>query len=185
MSYGGRLSQGLIATRSKKRSADHPAFTAPEKLGDQSKPAEQLYDTILHQIVEPIIGNTTTNGRQLHKLGKRLFGIKWRGVFAVDKIPKLAKGQYAIVNLDEEDLPGSHWISLIGDGDKVLVYDSYGREPKDIIPKFAKKNKLVSTDIGQTDKDAEQGILETNCGARCIAALILFHQFGKAAFLDL
>lgn len=111
------------------------------------------------------------------------------GVVSVDKIPnKIPTGKYLIVNLDESDLPGSHWVSLIGDEGKVLIYDSYGRDPKDILGKFAKKNKFRSTDIAQhgaTDKDAEQGIMETNCGARCIAALILYNQFGKAAFLDL
>ncbi len=182
-------SSGLIAEHSKKRSPGHPAFTAPEKLGNQRKPAEQLYDIILHQIVEPIIGNTTTLGSTLHKLGQRLFGVKWLGVVAVNKIPKkIPFGHFLIVNLDEDDLPGSHWISLIGDGDKVLVYDSYGRDPQKILGKFGKKNKFMSTDIAQhgaTDTDAEQSLVETNCGSRAVTALILYHQFGKAAFMDL
>ena len=188
------MTSGLSTIKSQ-RPLNHPAFTQPEEIGAQNKPAEQIYDHILHRIVEPLIGNSTTFGRDLHIMAKRFFGSKWLGIFSVDKVPaNISKGHYAIVNLDKSDLPGSHWVGLAGDeikkGSKndVLVYDSYGRDPKKIMPKLAKKINFKSTDLksdGASDVDAEQGIFEKNCGARTIAALILHNQFGKAAFLNL
>jgi hypothetical protein len=189
------MTTGLASSISGKRPLNHPAFTQPSQVGPQNRPAEQIYDHILHRIVEPLIGNTTTFGSDLDKMAKHFFGVKWLGVFSVDRVPKnIPKGNYAVINLDESDLPGSHWVGVVGDSivkggkNDVLVYDSYGRDPKKIMPKLAKKFNFKSTDLpsdGASDIDAEQGILETNCGARTLAALILHNQFGKAAFMNL
>ena len=189
------MTSGLISGITTKRPLDHPAFTQPSEVGAQTRPAEQIYDHILHRIVEPLLGNSTTFGSDINKMGRHFFGAKWIGVFSVDHVPKnIPNGKYAVVNLDEQALPGSHWVGLVGDeirkGGKndVLVYDSYGRDPKKIMPKLAKKMNFKSTDLksdGASDVDAEQGLLETNCGARTIAALILHNQFGKAAFMNL
>lgn len=192
--YGGKI-------QTPKR-LDHPSFTAPEPVGSQDKPAEQIYDHLLQNVMIPILGNSTTFGRDIQKLGKRLFGVQWLGVFSVDMFDKfvkkkmnrsgsgsnkLPKKTVAVVNLDDIDEPGSHWCGIVHDNDTVYVYDSYGRDPKDILPKLTrnKKIKVRSTDIGQSDKDAEQGVLEKNCGARVMAALLLWKQFGLSAFLDL
>jgi hypothetical protein len=195
MSYSKR-SNGLIAGITPDRPLDHPAFTKPLKVGDQDKPAEQIYEYILHRIVEPLIGNTTTFGSDLNKMGKAFFGDQWMGVVSVDKVPEnIPKNHYLVVNLDESNLPGSHWVGIVGDKARkgsnkndVLLYDSYGRDPADIVPKLSKRMNIKSTDKredGAHDEDAEQGVLETNCGARTLAALILHSQFGRNAFMSL
>ena len=176
----------------------HPSFTKPERVGDQKKNIEKIYDHILYNVVEPLIGNTTTYGSDLEKLAKSLFGVKFLGVFPSDKIPKIPKGYYAIVNLDEADLKGSHWVAIVGDGGKVLVYDSFGRDARKLLPEYSKKIELIGTDLhgskkhkkklkkhGVTDTDAEQAPSEKNCGARVISALIIFDRFGKNCFMAL
>jgi hypothetical protein len=54
-----------------------------------------------------------------------------------------------------------------------IIYDSFGRENKEIMVDVRKHDFL------QTDPDAEQGLLETNCGARSLAWIICFDMFGK------
>ena len=105
--------------------------------------------------------------------GRKLFGNKFAGVFPADRIPRLTRARYTILNLDDHDMPGSHWIALARDKDSVWVYDSFGRPTQKILP-----------DIGQTfkffdvDYDAEQAARETNCGARSLAWLMVFDKFG-------
>jgi hypothetical protein len=60
-----------------------------------------------------ILGNTTTYDDTLTKVGKQLFGPKFRGVYSYDLLPPLTNGQSAIINVDKSTLPGSHWVSVI------------------------------------------------------------------------
>ena len=53
------------------------------------KPIE-LYKHTLKQI-EKITGETTTYMHQLDKVGKRLFGEQFHGVYPADRIPKLSE----------------------------------------------------------------------------------------------
>ena len=77
----------------------------------------------------------------------------------------------AIINLDEHDEPGSHWIAMVKHNNDLLVYDSFGRKTTDILPNFNKE-------VIDTDYDAEQQINEDNCGARCVAFLNVYDKLG-------
>ena len=109
-----------------------------------------------------MVGNKSTTSIQLYKAGKSLFGSKFIGVFPKDRIPP--KEGYMIVNLDTHDMPGSHWIALADD----WVYDSFGRPTQQILGWKAKDTKY----------DAEQLPKETNCGARVLAWLMVYDQYG-------
>ena len=98
------------------------------------------------------------------KFGKELFGKKYVGTFASDEIPKMKNGCYCIVNLDKSYENGSHWIAMVHLSGKDYIYDSFGRTTTMILPDF--KEKTIDADY-----DPEQSIIETNCGARCIAFL--------------
>lgn len=136
-----------------------------------------LYETILSDEVEPKIGTGITYLEDLNKLGNEYFGSKFTGVFPADQIPKLsARKPYAIINLDKSGQPGSHWIALAYSkrrisGARIMVYDSFGRPTKTILPSL--KGKFIDTEY-----DAEQGLKEENCGARSLAWLLLFDLFG-------
>lgn len=134
-----------------------------------------LYNTILNDIIEPVLGDETTYSTDLNKLCKKLFKNKFVGVFPCDKIPKLKKGQYAILNLDKSNQKGSHWVSIYKKPRKTIIYDSFGRDNGEIIPSLSKSGNGKIID---TDKDVEQSILETNCGARCVAWLCLIDGWG-------
>lgn len=141
--------------------------------------AESKYQEVLENIVYPIVGKRETLGDDLKKAGMKFFGKKLTGVFSSDMIPILNKTEpYAIINLDTHDMPGSHWIGLARMlSGKIMVYDSFGRPTREIIPSIFKKfgiSKLV-----QTEDDAEQSILEDDCGARTLAFLFVFDRYGS------
>ena len=138
--------------------------------------AEELYLKYLKNI-KKIVGNKTTYSDQLHKVGKQLFGSKFLGVYTSDKIPnKIKRGHMAIINLDNSSETGSHWIGVCKDKkDNIWVYDSFGRSTHKIIPSIYGKGRRIKT----TERDAEQHINESNCGARCLAFLQVFHNHGS------
>ena len=86
----------------------------------------ELYNRFLREI-EKKIGNGTTNTGQIEKIGKKLFGKLFEGVFASDQL-QYFKGPFGIANLDTTWEPGTHWVSLYKlPCGKVIIYDSFGR----------------------------------------------------------
>ena len=151
----------------------------------KEKDIENVYDNILKQIIEPLSGDKTTYLSELNGIGKKLFGVKFKGVFPSDKIPKLNDlSPYAILNLDTTKQPGSHWVSIAKHPpvrgkprtDETLLYDSFARKGSKIIKSLAYSGngRIVDNDL----KDAEQRLEETNCGARCLAWLVVVEKYG-------
>jgi hypothetical protein len=120
----------------------------------------------------------STFNTELHAKGLDYFGKKFAGVFAADQIPRLPFGHYAIANLDKSNQPGSHWIALARSPKHYIVYDSFGRNTKKILPTLTMSNI-------QTDNDAEQSPTEDNCGQRCLAWLLLFDNWGQRMAMKL
>jgi len=143
---------------------------------------DRLYKEKLKEIEKYYTGDRTTYLKELEGTGKKLLGVKFKGVYPSDKIPKLNDlSPYCILNLDSSKEPGSHWVALAKSGKDSILYDSFGRHNNEIIPdlKYSGNGRIIDT-----DRDAEQKILETNCGARCIAFLKFFDEYGaKAAML--
>ena len=140
--------------------------------------AEYLYNYILKKIVEPILGNKSTYLSNLNKLGQKILGSKFHGVYASDRIPKLTQSTpYAILNLDKTGEPGSHWVSVAKTGNNTFLYDSFARKSKIIIPSLFQSGngKIKNIDIS----DVEQRITEENCGSRAISFLLLFDKWGE------
>tara|TARA_B100000497_G_C7586448_1_gene352829 strand:+ start:388 stop:852 length:465 start_codon:yes stop_codon:yes gene_type:complete len=137
---------------------------------------DRLYKEKLKEIEKYHTGDKTTYLKELDGIGKKLLRVKFKGVFPSDKIPKLNDlSPYCILNLDSSKEPGSHWVALAKNGKDSILYDSFGRGNNEIIPdlKYSGNGRIIDT-----ERDAEQKILETNCGARCIAWLCLFDKYG-------
>tara|TARA_R110000851_G_scaffold119581_6_gene247430 strand:+ start:432 stop:908 length:477 start_codon:yes stop_codon:yes gene_type:complete len=145
----------------------------------KEKDVEREYNNILKQIIEPLSGDKTTYLSELNGIGKKLFGVKYKGTFPADKIPKLNDlAPYAILNLDKSTEPGSHWVAIAkhpGEN-KTLFYDSFARKGSKIIKSlsYSGNGRIVDSDL----KDKEQEIEETNCGARCLAYLVVVEKYG-------
>ena len=114
---------------------------------------------------------------ELDMFGTKMLGNKFHGVYPSDKIPKLTTKQpYCILNLDKSTQSGSHWIGVARTPAYILVYDSFGRKTKRILPALFKNSGKLK--IVDTEADPEQDILEENCGQRCLSWLILLDNYG-------
>ena len=56
-----------------------------------------------------------------------IINIKYDGVFSRDNIPN-QNGMY-IINLDSKIGPGTHWVSVIIESNKILYFDAFGLPP--------------------------------------------------------
>ena len=167
---------------------------APGTAAQRDVVANFLYKRVLDEIIYPMLGKKTSWGHDILKIGMKLFGKNFAGVFPSDKIPDLGKNRdgstvtntniqkgallYSIVNLDGSSEPGSHWISLAYDieSGKIYVYDSFGRPTAEIIPTVIAK--FGRGDLVTVDDDAEQAIEEEDCGARSLAFLFVMDRLG-------
>lgn len=61
----------------------------------------------------------------------------FRGVFMRNDLPKLGprKNESAIINLDDKEGPGTHWVAYKKVNNKVIYFDSFGdlQPPKDLM----------------------------------------------------
>ena len=55
----------------------------------------------------------------------------FRGVYAMDRLPKRQSPGAYVLNFDDHDEPGSHWVAVYDDGCQVEYMDSYGYPPLD------------------------------------------------------
>ena len=107
-------------------------------------------------------------------MGKALFKNKYHGTYSSDQLPNLnAKSPYAIVNVDKSTQSGSHWVAVFYHKKKYLIFDSFGRKTKALIPAMYKKWRTVDTDY-----DANQLEKQNDCGPRSAAFLKICDEFG-------
>ena len=88
--------------------------------------------------------------------------LKFKGVYARNNLSKIKDCEF-IINLDEYESIGTHWIALYVNGDKLTFFDSSG---VDHIPKEIRKfitNKNIITNIYRIQ--AYDSII---CGYFCI-----------------
>lgn len=132
--------------------------------------------------------DNTTNTSELMGYGKTYFGKRFLGVFPQDKLPnkiyKKNNTDYAIVNVDTKCIPGSdpcdpmpgtHWVAVAGlpNQDRVMIFDSFGRDTKQLLPLLYKQGKTLDT-----GHDAEQKKMQDSCGQFSLAWLVLIDQYG-------
>lgn len=151
--------------------------TQSRKAKSSEKKAEKLYGLILKDVTKLVGHSKSTYLDELSGVGNKLLHPNFRGTFPSDKIPLLnGVKKYCILNLDNSSQPGSHWIALAKEGNKTYVYDSFGRHNTQIIEnlQYSGNGRIIDS-----DQDAEQGILESNCGQRSLAWLKLFDEHGS------
>ena len=131
-----------------------------------------------------VLGRGITNDLQLNKVGKSLFGKQWLGVFPVDVKParflanvQPGKLNYAIINVDGQSDPGSHWLSVIFDAsnNKYYIYDSFARRLKRLIPKFV---KTIGFNYITMNGGSDQKNSSMDCGARSMSVLLFVAKHG-------
>lgn len=140
--------------------------------------AMELYDKYLNDVYKLIGDKTSTYLGELNGAGRKLLKCKFKGVYSSDKIPKLNDlSPYCILNLDNSKQSGSHWIAVakVLHKNECIVYDSFGRDYKDIIPNLdlSGNGRMINT-----DRDPEQRVVQTDCGQRSLGWLLLLDKHG-------
>ena len=69
---------------------------------------------------------------------------RFNGVYSRDNLPKITKKGAHVINLDEYENAGTHWIALFIKTNEFIYFDSFGIEhiPKEI-NKFIGSNKKL------------------------------------------
>jgi len=138
------------------------------------------YNVILQKVFKRL-GKKALNTNDIDDYCRQHIGRKYRGCFAYDMMPKLGKGECCIINTDDSTQGGTHWVACVRDGKDVIMYDSFGREKNEILPKLGGKYLM-------TDDDAEQknnAVDGETCGPRCIAFLKYYYKFGREKALEI
>ena len=63
----------------------------------------------------------------------------FKGSYMRQEIPKLKNNGSIIINLDDNDGPGTHWTACINKNNKLYYYDSYGLSYPDELLKITNK----------------------------------------------
>ena len=168
--------EGLLELRPKKKKSKEEVKKHKKAQQTRKKSQKVFFEEMFHEIVQFCHGmfgrndHEGTDSEQLQKFCAEQFGDKFKGVFAANQVPhdlKELKDGYYIVNTDPFHMPGTHW-TAIADG---LFYDSFDRKSTKLFPYI---------DLPTTGKNrvTEQKANESNCGERCVAFLVIYHNFG-------
>ena len=74
---------------------------------------------------------------------------RFNGVYSRDNLPKITKKGAYVINLDEYENTGTHWIALFAKTNEVIYFDSFGIEhiPKEINKFIGSNNKKIKANI--------------------------------------
>lgn len=135
------------------------------------------YNRFLKIIKKELKDNATT-GDQLYQLCREL-RLPLTGVYACDEKQKHFRNNSCfIINTDRKGQAGVHWVAGVNYGGRTYLYDSFGRNNLNF-PSLRKKK------ISYTAPDKEQLETQTDCGPRCISALLVFYHNGLVDYLSL
>lgn len=129
-------------------------------------------------IIKRKLGSNETRGDQLYNLCTQL-NLPITGVYASDEKHKNFKNNSCfIINTDRKGESGTHWVAGVNYNKKTYLYDSFGRNNL-YFP------SLQGRRIQYTNPDKEQIQQQTDCGQRCISALLVFFRHGLQSYLSL
>jgi hypothetical protein len=139
------------------------------------KQAELKFNNYTNTIVK-LVGNNALWTNQVNELGHKYFGSKFHGTYSSDQLPTLTSTKpYAVINVDSSRQSGSHWVALCYCASKkqTLIFDSFGRLTRVLIPSVFKKYNTIDTDY-----DHNQLISQNTCGQKSLAFIRIFDKSG-------
>ena len=88
---------------------------------------------------------------------------RFNGVYSRNNLPNKIKKRAYVINLDEYENTGTHWVSLFAKANKVIYFDSFGVEhiPKEI-------NKFINNNNIESNIFRMQAYDSIMCGYFCI-----------------
>jgi len=120
----------------------------------------------------------TTSNFDLINYAKQLKIKYFRGYFMNDEIPKrIRTNECGIVNLQNSDQNGSHWVSYYKNGKEKYYFDSYGLDCTNEMLKYLKPTKNSPPLIISTYQIQKLGTVI--CGQICIYVLYMLGKNNK------
>ena len=136
------------------------------------------FDKCLIQI-EDIIGDNTTTNITLYKLGKLLFGERFKNVYCSDDTIRLSNNQCCIINTDSSKQTGTHWCGIYKYRDHYYVFDSFARDIR-TLSRYFKFRKWIN--IEHTRRESYK---QKNCGQLSLCYCIIFDKYKTRIIGDL
>ena len=89
------------------------------------------------------------------------------GVFSHDQLPDgdLKKGDSLIINYNNHNEPGSHWVCIYGPNE---FYDSFGIVPSDVIQDWMRKSAKLKQGEIKFNSQQIQDNTSVMCGPYCV-----------------
>ncbi|XP_077258538.1 uncharacterized protein LOC143895358 [Temnothorax americanus] len=139
----------------------HGLYLAPYKRGQGVSRKKNVEETL------KIPKGVTTNV-QLQQLAKHMRIPYFRGVFMRDSLPigGIRRNESGIVNLDNTDGPGTHWVAYAKKGDRAIYFDSFGnlRPPRELA-------QYLENNVIEYNRTPYQRYDQSNCGQLCLRFL--------------
>lgn len=113
-----------------------------------------------------------TTNIQLQRLAERMRIPFFRGVFMRNTLPASPwMNENAIINLDDIEGPGTHWVAYMKRGNRVIYFDSYGnlRPPKEFVDYIQKYVTQI-----EYNYSSHQRYNQNICGQLCLQFLQTF-----------
>lgn len=104
----------------------------------------------------------------LIKYAKKLKIPHFRGVFMRNSLPQMPRRyESAIINLDVQEGPGTHWVAYKKHNNKVIYFDSFGalKPPVELLRYFGDKCNI------RFNYNTYQKFNTINCGHLCLEFL--------------
>lgn len=82
---------------------------------------------------------------------------------------RVHRNESGIMNLDNVEGPGTHWVAYAKRGNRVIYFDSFGnlRPPKELV-QYLKKNNVTQIEYNRAPY---QRYDQSNCGQLCLQFL--------------
>ena len=125
------------------------------------------------------LGNKALDNVTIDKVCRVEFAA-WGGCVPSDRVV-LKPFHYYIVNVDNHDQPGSHWLAVFTSAKRAYIYDSYARDPASIVFKLLKTISKKGFKLSKTDlvHNMEQiGYNSEVCGQISMAWLLVVRDLG-------
>jgi hypothetical protein len=84
---------------------------------------------------------------------------------------------YSILNTDDSQSNGTHWVGIYQDRNYILVYDSFARTPRLMKP-FVDMMKKQGFKVVFVNRGKDQSDQQLNCGLRSLLWLIFVDKYG-------
>ncbi|XP_071649168.1 uncharacterized protein [Temnothorax longispinosus] len=139
----------------------HGLYLAPYKRGRGVSRKKNVEETL------KIPKGVTTNV-QLQQLAKRMRIPYFRGIFMRDSLPigGIRRNESGIVNLDNTEGLGTHWVAYAKRGDRAIYFDSFGnlRPPREL-------TQYLENNVIEYNRIPYQRYDQSNCGQLCLRFL--------------